>query len=225
MELTVLEHNQQRVLTTTQLAEAYGADRQQISKNFVRNVNRYTQGKHYFALSGEEKRNFLNHVQIDDGLKNAQIIYLWTEKGAWLHAKSLNTDEAWAAYELLVDEYYRIQTQPFKQQVPMSPLEMIHTITAEMMAHNQRLEQVERKVDEQITLQTGEQRRLQKAINIRVYRTTTDDKLRKQYFRDLHREIRDRFAVASYRDVKRKDLQAAIAYVDNWVPRREEVIC
>ena len=31
-----------------------------------------------------------------------------TEKGAWLHAKSLNTDQAWEAYESLVDDYYRL---------------------------------------------------------------------------------------------------------------------
>lgn len=60
-------------------------------------------------MEGPGKRDFLNRHQIDDGSKNAQYLYLWTEKGAWLHAKSLNTDEAWNAYETLVDEYYRIK--------------------------------------------------------------------------------------------------------------------
>ena len=106
--LKVLEQHGQRVLTTAQLAEVYGADRQQISKNFTRNQSRYVLGKHFFILTGEYKRDFINHVQIDDGLKNAQSIYLWTEKGALLHAKSLNTDEAWNAYETLVDNYFTL---------------------------------------------------------------------------------------------------------------------
>jgi hypothetical protein len=105
-DLTVIEHQSQRVLTTAQLADAFGTDTQNISRNYTRNAARYTSGKHYFALGGEEKRDFLNHVQIDDGLKNAVTVYLWTEKGAWMHAKSLNTDEAWSAYESLVDDYY-----------------------------------------------------------------------------------------------------------------------
>lgn len=46
------------------------------------------------ANQGEEKREFINYHQFDDGSKNAKSLYLWTEKGAFLHAKSLNTDKA-----------------------------------------------------------------------------------------------------------------------------------
>ena len=49
-------------------------------------------------LEGSEKLDFLNHHQIGDGLKHAVKLYLWTEKGALLHAKSLNTDVAWEVY-------------------------------------------------------------------------------------------------------------------------------
>lgn len=40
-------------------------------------------------------------------LKYAKSLYLWTEKGALLHAKSLNTDKAWEVYDYLVDFYFR----------------------------------------------------------------------------------------------------------------------
>lgn len=36
---------------------------------------------------------FCNRLEIHDGSK-ATVFYLWTEKGALLHAKSLNTDKA-----------------------------------------------------------------------------------------------------------------------------------
>ena len=35
--------------------------------------------------------------------KRTSHLYLWTEKGALLHAKSLNTDKAWEVYDYLVD--------------------------------------------------------------------------------------------------------------------------
>lgn len=34
-------------------------------------------------------------------------LYLWTERGALLHAKSVNTDKAWDVYEQLLDVYFR----------------------------------------------------------------------------------------------------------------------
>ena len=105
--ITPIELNNQRVLLTYQLATAYGATTDVISKNFTRNQNRYKAGKHYFVLQGEEKREFLNRGQFDDGLKKAAKLYLWTERGALLHAKSLNTDQAWDVYEQLLEHYFR----------------------------------------------------------------------------------------------------------------------
>lgn len=115
-QLLVVEYQGTRVLTTAQLAESYEADTKLISKNFERNESRYKEGKHYFLLSGEELRDFKASRQNDDTLKFVSILYLWTEKGAWLHAKSLNTDRAWEAYEMLVDEYYRITHEKALQQ-------------------------------------------------------------------------------------------------------------
>lgn len=44
-------------------------------------------------------------------------IYLWTEKGALLHAKSLNTDKAWEVYDYLVDFYFRAKEKPEKTAI------------------------------------------------------------------------------------------------------------
>lgn len=108
--LQPIENNNQRVLTTAQIAEQYGTDAKVISNNFNRNKSRYTEGKHYYCLTGESKRDFLNRHQIEDGSR-ATNFYLWTEKGALLHAKSLNTDKAWQAYEVLVDTYFNVRQQ------------------------------------------------------------------------------------------------------------------
>ena len=105
---TPIEREGQRVLTTAQLAEAYGTTVDTINRNFNRNKDRYIKGKHFYRLTGEELKEFKKTSgQIDRQFKQAPILYLWTEKGALLHAKSLNTDKAWEVYEFLVDTYFR----------------------------------------------------------------------------------------------------------------------
>lgn len=86
--------------------------------------------------------------------------------------------------------------------------------------HEKKILELDTKVNEQITLDHGEQRRVQKAIAIRVYSFTDDKKERNRLFKELHREIKDRFGVSSYKDVKRKDMLHAVNYIVNWVPRR-----
>lgn len=83
-----------------------------------------------------------------------------------------------------------------------------------------RVNQVEAKLDEQITLDHGEARRLQKAIAKRVYGVSEDEEQRSELFRELHREIKDRWGVPSYHDVKRKEFADVIRYIEAWFPRR-----
>ncbi|WP_046180356.1 Rha family transcriptional regulator [Domibacillus tundrae] len=86
--------------------------------------------------------------------------------------------------------------------------------------HSVKISELETKVEEQITLTSGEQRRLQKAVAIKIYALESDPAVRPRLFKELHREIKDRFGVSSYKDVKQKELQSAIRYVENWVPRK-----
>lgn len=123
-EMDVVEYNNIRVLTTKQLAEAYGTDGKTISQNFNRNKSRYIKEKHFICLSGREKTDFINYHQFEDGSNKAKYLYLWTEKGALLHAKSLNTDTAWEVYDRLVDNYFRgkegVQQLSINQDVPVT---------------------------------------------------------------------------------------------------------
>lgn len=111
-KLVPIEHKGQRVLTTGRLAESYGTDTNGIVKNYNNNKERYISGKHYFLLEAEDLKQFKDEVKdLDVVQKQASSLYLWTEKGSWLQAKSLGTDEAWEAYEMLVDDYYRVKQQ------------------------------------------------------------------------------------------------------------------
>lgn len=101
-----------KVLTTRQIAEAYGVSKDKIIYNFNYNKDRYVLGKHYIEVFGEELRRLKRTCEIQSSFKYAKTLYLWTEKGALLHAKSLNTDKAWEVYDYLVDFYFRAKEEP-----------------------------------------------------------------------------------------------------------------
>ncbi|MEK5108186.1 ORF6C domain-containing protein [Cytobacillus sp. FSL K6-0129] len=82
------------------------------------------------------------------------------------------------------------------------------------------VKEIRHMVEEQITLTSGEQRRLQKGVATKVYEIENDPEYRPTLFREIHRELKDRFGVASYKDIKRKELQAALNYIEHWVPRK-----
>ncbi len=117
-DLKVIEIKGMRVLTTHQIADAYEVKEIQISQNFKNNRNRFVDGKHYISLSGDELKAFKNQFEKIEVVKNrTSHLYLWTEKGALLHAKSLNTDKAWEVYDYLVDFYFRAkEKQPEEEQ-------------------------------------------------------------------------------------------------------------
>ncbi len=156
-ELSIIEHDNKRVLLTSQLAESYGTTNDVITKNFNRNKERYLEGKHYYCLSGQDKKEFLNQGQFVPGLKNAKNIYLWTERGAFLHAKSLNTDKAWDVYDSLVEHYFKSQ-EAKATALPQNYKEALLQLVAQV-EENERLqlenEQMKPKADFADAVQTS----------------------------------------------------------------------
>ena len=131
-ELVPIEQEGQRVLSTSQLAEAYETTEQVITNNFNRNKERYAMGKHYFLLEGDALKDFkatTNQIELSSIRINK--LYLWTERGALLHAKSLNTDKAWKVYDYLVETYFRMQEAPRFDVDALSPgLQKVKALSA-----------------------------------------------------------------------------------------------
>jgi len=144
MYLAPIAHNNRIILTTQQLADVYGTNTIIISNNFNRNKTRYVSDKHYICLEGEELRTFKTNHQFDESLKKVNKLYLWTERGAFLHAKSLGTDKAWEVYEHLVETYFRVQEQTrvaTLEPVPSSPARIDLNVLKEyrLLANNKNI--------------------------------------------------------------------------------------
>ena len=80
-EITIVEYQNQRVLTTNQLAKSYETTTRRISENFNANKERYVEEKHFYCLEGDALRNFRANTEITDWPSNINKLYLWTEKG------------------------------------------------------------------------------------------------------------------------------------------------
>lgn len=117
-KIDVVEYKGQRMLTTKQIAEAYGTGVGTIQYNFRYNKKKYEKGKHYVEIVGDELKKMKSTSEIHLSLKQVKHLYLWTEKGALLHAKSINTDKAWEVYENLVDFYFRVKEKDKDLQNP-----------------------------------------------------------------------------------------------------------
>lgn len=130
-ELTITEYNGTRVLTTQRLAECYGTTTDTITKNFNRNRDKYVEGKHFICLKGEELKEFKANGQIDL-LPNVHMLYLWTEKGTFLHAKSLNTDIAWEVYDRLIETYFTAKKELINKKQLSPQLQLMNMLVENM---------------------------------------------------------------------------------------------
>lgn len=108
--LVPVDWNNQRVLLSVQLAEAYKCSPKNISDNFNRVKEQFTEGVHYFKLEGLVLRSFREYSE-KIGLvipPNTPRLYLWTYQGCVRHCKMINTPEAWKMFDLLETTYFNL---------------------------------------------------------------------------------------------------------------------
>lgn len=141
-------------VTTARIAKEYEVDVKIIANNFNRNKDHYIEGKHYICLQGEKLKAFKTIHQFDEQFKYSTKLYLWTERGAFLHAKSLNVDKAWEAYEKLVEVYFRAKKAETALKELSPQLQLMIRFETEQKAMRQdiddnthRLEAIEKKLE------------------------------------------------------------------------------
>lgn len=216
-EVVITEYKDIRVLTTQQIAEAYETDRKTISYNFNRNKDRYVEGKHYIQLEGKDKAEFINRLENHDSLKNAKTLYLWTEKGAFLHAKSLNTDKAWEVYDKLVDSYFKKTTQR-----TLTAVEQLQLQSQAILEVNEKVNDMEQRGDrleydiplygsESDELSNHVKRRGVELLGGKKSTAYKDAKIRSAVYTDIYSQIKREYGLfddsgrhTTYKALKRK---------------------
>lgn len=220
-----IEWKNQIVITTSQLAEAYGTTAKNISGNFSRNKDRFIEGKHYFTLQGEELKEFMR-VSAESGLPQyTSIAYLWTRRGASRHCKILGTDKAWEQFDYLEDNYF--EEQP--KSTPLTTAQQIQLLAQGNVELNQRVDNLSERMDKielDLPILPIEADRITEAVR-RKGVTAMGGKqsaayqnrgLRQKVYNNIYSNLKYNFAVRSYKAIKRSQCDRAIEIVNAWKP-------
>ena len=189
-------------LTSLEVAEITGKEHKNILSDIRDEISKL----------GEERGRLIFQQSYYTNLQNKQQpMFLLNYKGVLQLGARYNAETRFK----LIEKIEQLQK-------PMTVEDMIIMQANEMKSVKHRIDVVENKVENEIRIDHAEQRKLQKAVSIRVYqRLDVINSDKNLMFPAIYRDLKDRFGVASYRDIKRKDLTEALAYVQNWIERAE----
>ena len=189
-------------LTSLEVAQIVGKEHKNILADIRDEISK---------LGEERGRLIFQPTTYIDNFNRSQPMFLLSYKGVLQLGARYNAETRFK----LIEKIEQLQK-------PMTIEDMIILQANEMKSVKHRIDIVENKVDNEIRIDHAEQRKLQKAVSIRVFqRLDVVDAERKLMFSAIYRDLKDRFGVASYRDVKRKDLKNALLYVQNWIEKAE----
>lgn len=223
---TPIEWDGQVVITTAQLAEAYGTTTKNVSKNFNRNKDKFEEGKHYFVLQGEELKEFMS-LSPQRGLPQfTSQLYLWTRRGASRHCKILGTDKAWEQFDYLEDNYFEKKPQPKLPQTPMELLELHYEAIKQVDSKVNTLEERFNDFEQSLPLLPEDADDVSKEVKKRVVEILGgkdsnayhDKSLSQKVFMDAYRNLKSNFDVSSYKAIKRNRMEMAIKIARNYNP-------
>lgn len=190
--------NGEIIMTAEQIGSAleYADPGKSILKIYERNKERL-----------ERYSTTVNLTALDGKIRNVRI---FNEKGVIALIMMSNKSKAVEFQDWVYDVIQQIRKSGF----------YMATTDVKVPELLSKVNELEQRLESFVTLNSHEASTLQKSINRRVCEVEPDKDARRNLFSELHREIRDRFGVPSYRDVARLDFQNAVNYVKNWIPKR-----
>ena len=140
VDIFPLEYFGQHVLTTKQLKTIFNCTRQNISVNFNRHINDFTEDVDYFFLHGiklkvfiksyvETSRNYCQHLGNSEDRYSyrsalalqSHELYLWTASGVFKHSLYLGTSMANKVFEAARQTYFNAQPFADNPEQPQLP--------------------------------------------------------------------------------------------------------
>lgn len=217
-QLQIIEHKGQLVTESRQVADML----EKRHADLLRDIKGY---KEVLDQNAElRSANFFIESTYKNENNQSYPCYLLTKQGCEMVGNKMTGEKG-----ILFTATYVSKFNEMEQQQHPKPLSEKEQLKASMRLSLETSEEVEvlkvevselkEKVDNQITLDHGEQRRLQKLIGSKVFEHAISDEHKRLLYPELHREIKDRFGVTSYKDVKRHEFHSCIRYVESWVPR------
>ena len=223
-ELMVKIENVNGVLVTTsnRVAEELGVEHRHLLDKIDGYIDKFTKAESSALV---EEFYIPSFYTVDGNFKKYRN-YLITKKGIaqLVGGYSAAVPKAFELNVVYINEFERMENyikdneNPFKN---LSFQQMMIMTLQEQEKIADRVDIIENKIDNEIRVDNGEQRKIQKAVGTRIYqRIDIIPQLaenKKFVFQALYRDLKDRFGVASYRDIKRKDLTDCLEYISTWI--------
>ena len=216
IQVEVKEYEGLRVVTAWDIAKVHGREVREINQNFKNNRDKFILNEDYFSLTPTEfsESKFLFQEFIPNNMKE---IILFSESGYLMLVRTLTDDLSWAIQRQLVKTYFKVKEAQKTMTLPQQLLAQAQCL----VDMDNRITVVENKVDNEIRVNSGEQLRITKAVKRRVCQRIdlSVDLIGKDKFmyQAIYRDLKDRFGVASYKDIKRKDLTDCLNYISTWI--------
>lgn len=216
-EIIVKEYENQRVVTAWDIAKVHNREVREVNQQFNRNKEKLIEGEDYFSLTPIEFSK--SQIVIQEFIPNSvKEIILFSESGYLMLVKTFTDDLSWDIQRQLVKGYFKLKEN---NQKSLTLPQQLLAQAQYLVEIDNRVSVVEDKIDNEIRVDNGEQRKIQKAVGTRIYqRIDIIPQLaenKKFVFQALYRDLKDRFGVASYRDIKRKDLTDCLEYISTWI--------
>lgn len=215
-EIEVKEYEGLRIVTAWDIAKVHKREVREITQNFNYVKDKLLKNEDYFLVNKEKISE--SKILIQDFIpNNVKEIPLFTESGYLMLVKTFTDDLSWDIQRQLVKTYFRFKEAQKTMTLPQQLLAQAQCLV-EM---DNRITVVENKVDNEIRVNSGEQLRITKAVKRRVCQRIdlAVDLIGKDKFmyQAIYRDLKDRFGVASYKDIKRKDLTDCLNYISTWI--------
>lgn len=210
----------QRTISSVEVAKMVGRTHNEVLKDLRKIICHLGLGENPQSYESTDTHGFFTESTYRNSQNKEQPCFLLSKKGCELYSTRM-TGAKGTQFAVAYIERFNKMEEHIKTY--MTPEQMIIAQAQSVQELKGKVDDIEHKLDSQMTLDFGRQRRLQRAIASRVYALACEQAFRAKLFRELHREVRDRFACTSYKDVRQQDFQQAVSYIEHWVPRRAVV--
>lgn len=131
-------------------------------------------------------------------------------------------------YQLRAKDVLAAAFLPTVHKEPKTAMELLRLQSQAMFELDERVNVLEDKLENQMTIDHGQQRQLQRAVGDRVMErvaTVLPARMvrehKRYFFQALYHDLKNRFGVPSYRDIRPADYPSAMAYVETWIEPAE----
>lgn len=214
-----IDYQGAKVIDSREVAEMTGKEH----KELMRSIRKYTG---ILTSANLRSLDYFIPSEYTDAKKEVRPCYLLTKIGCDMIGNKLTGTQGVLFTAAYVKQFEEMQ-QTLNNPVVLTEKEQLKAAMRLSLETSEEIEvikgevvELRNMVENQITLNSGEQRRLQLAVSERVYKLEKNKALQSQLFRDIYRAIKSKYGVKSYRDVKQRNLQEAIKMVDTFIPSK-----